>query len=82
MLDFFTADDLLVDDLRDCEDAAGASAGAAAPAPVLDFFAPDDLLVDDLRDCEDAAGASAGAAAPAPVLDCRSWAMRWRSIRR
>ena len=78
MLDFFAPNDLLVDDLRDCEDAAGASAGADAPAPVLDFFTADDLLVDDLRDCDDAAGASAGANAPAPVLDCRSWAMRWR----
>ena len=78
MLDCFAADDLLVDDLRDSEDAAEASAGADAPAPVLDCFAADDLLVDDLRDSEDAAEASAGADAPAPVLDCRSWAMRWR----
>lgn len=70
MLGCFLADDLRVDDLPDLEDAAGASAGAAAPAEVLDSFTEGDLLVDDLPDCEDAAGASAGAAAPAPVLDC------------
>ena len=70
MPDCSAADDLPEDDLRYLEDAAGASAGAAAPAPVLDCFLVDDLLVNDLLDLEDAAGSSAGAAAPAPVLDC------------
>ena len=78
MLECFLVDDLRIDDLPDLEDSAGASAGAAAPAPVLDCFTEGDLLVDDLLDCDDVAGASAGAGAPAPVLDMRWAAIRWR----